>query len=149
MLHDNRMLVSIPHRPILTLWRLSSTDTSWCSFDSAGNSFWAQLQNIWQGCSAESCAAAAASSQRQQGTSCSRGGASRGAAVFISPAVLLVPASFHCPGILGSLVGKYALCALSNSLFFFSPFCFNTFLRNSHLASLSAQLVLPVFLKRY
>lgn len=148
MLHDNRMLVSIPHRPILTLWRLSSTDTSWCSFDSAGNSFWAQLQNIWQRCSTESCAAAAASSQRQRGTSCSRGGASRGAAVFISPAVLLVPASFHCPGILGSLVGKYVLRALSNSLFF-SPFCFNTFLRNSRLASLSAQLVRPVFLKRY
>lgn len=38
------------------------------------------------------------------------------------------------------------MCSAQLSLFF-SPFCFNTFLRNLHLASLSVQLVLPVFLK--
>lgn len=47
-----------------------------------------------------------------------------GAAVFISPAVLLVPASFHSPGILASLVGKYVLCALSTSFIFSLLFLF-------------------------
>lgn len=47
-----------------------------------------------------------------------------GAAVFISPAVLLLPASFHSPGILASLVGKYVLCALSTSFIFSLLFLF-------------------------
>lgn len=56
----------------------------------------------------------------QGGTRCSCGGAStRGAALFISPAVLLVPASFHRPGILASPVCKCIFYSLSTSLIFF------------------------------